>query len=298
MKLGIPKAFVLYKHPGLWESFFNKLGVEVISSGLTDKEIMREGVKITESESCLPVKIFYGHCKKLISQNVDAIFTPHYISLREKRLGCPKFFAIGDLIPAIFDNAPEVISPLIDVQRKNILNTMIVLGKRFVNKKSVLVYAAKKSIEQYKCSIGKKREELIEKLRSSRPKIVLMSHPYNLYDSYVNSDIAKILKGLGVESIMIDAIRVTKPYPQEYFFHWDFGIEMLNQVDEVLKKNIDGGIQLSTFNCGCDSVLKEFIEKKFRMADIPYMSLIIDEHTAEAGMLTRLEAFVDTLTIF
>jgi predicted nucleotide-binding protein (sugar kinase/HSP70/actin superfamily) len=41
--------------------------------------------------------------------------------------------------------------------------------------------------------------------------------------------------------------------------------------------------------------LKEFVEKKFKENKIPFLYLIIDEHTGEAGFQTRLEAFVDTI---
>jgi predicted nucleotide-binding protein (sugar kinase/HSP70/actin superfamily) len=47
--------------------------------------------------------------------------------------------------------------------------------------------------------------------------------------------------------------------------------------------------------CGCDAVLKEFVEKRFKENKIPFLYLIIDENTADAGVQTRLEAFIDTL---
>ena len=37
------------------------------------------------------------------------------------------------------------------------------------------------------------------------------------------------------------------------------------------------------------------IEEVVRKAGIPFMTLTVDEHTGEAGMLTRLEAFVDMI---
>ncbi|MEG3070657.1 MAG: hypothetical protein RQM92_07405 [Candidatus Syntrophopropionicum ammoniitolerans] len=41
-------------------------------------------------------------------------------------------------------------------------------------------------------------------------------------------------------------------------------------------------------------MLNKFIELEAKQhGDIPFMTLMIDEHTGEAGMTTRLEAFVD-----
>ena len=80
-------------------------------------------------------------------------------------------------------------------------------------------------------------------------------------------------------------------------------IFLINQINittrimtPIIKKRIDGAIQLSAFNCGCDSVIKEFIAEEFKQAKIPYLSLMIDEHTGEAGLLTRIEAFLDSLS--
>ena len=78
-------------------------------------------------------------------------------------------------------------------------------------------------------------------------------------------------------------------------FHWEFGKEIREKVEETLKYKISGVIEISSFLCGCDAVLKEFVEKAFKTAKIPFLYLIIDEHTADAGIQTRLEAFIDTL---
>jgi predicted nucleotide-binding protein (sugar kinase/HSP70/actin superfamily) len=69
----------------------------------------------------------------------------------------------------------------------------------------------------------------------------------------------------------------------------------MEKIDFVLSRKIDGAIQISSFACGCDAVLKEFVEKKFKENKIPFLYLIIDEHTGEAGFQTRLEAFADTI---
>jgi predicted nucleotide-binding protein (sugar kinase/HSP70/actin superfamily) len=81
-------------------------------------------------------------------------------------------------------------------------------------------------------------------------------------------------------------------------FHWEFGKELMEKIEVILEKfteKIAGAIEISSFLCGCDAVLKEFIEKAFKEKKIPFLYLIIDEHTADAGLQTRVEAFIDTL---
>ena len=60
--------------------------------------------------------------------------------------------------------------------------------------------------------------------------------------------------------------------------------------------SIDGLVHLGSFGCGPDSFLRELIADKIRKyPEIAYLSLILDEHTGEAGLVTRLEAFIDLI---
>ena len=69
----------------------------------------------------------------------------------------------------------------------------------------------------------------------------------------------------------------------------------MEKIKIILKYNIIGAIEISSFGCGCDAVIKEFVEKIFKQNKIPFLYLMIDEHTGEAGIQTRLEAFMDTI---
>ena len=59
--------------------------------------------------------------------------------------------------------------------------------------------------------------------------------------------------------------------------------------------NIDGIITLTAFGCGPDSLMLEDIRRKAKNFSKPLLNLTIDEHTGEAGFITRLEAFCDML---
>ncbi len=295
MRIGIPQGFIYYKHPGLWDGFFRELGFEVILSGKTNKDVLESGVKITESESCLPVKLFYGHIQYLIEKGVDVLLVPRYISLHKDRLGCPKFFALGDIIPAMFPKVPRILSPFVDLNKKPLSDSLVEAAMELGVSKIKAQAAAEKALEDYEEKKKLEEKKIEVALASGKPRVLLVSHPYNLYDDFVNANMVSGLKKLGVAPILIDWVKVKKENTQDCYFHWDFAHDMLNQIDEAFTLGINGGVQLSTFNCGCDSVLKEFVEKKFRESKIPFMPLILDEHTAEAGLVTRLEAFVDTL---
>ena len=64
----------------------------------------------------------------------------------------------------------------------------------------------------------------------------------------------------------------------------------------ILNNKVDGIIALSAFGCGPDSLMIDEINFHASQMKIPLLNLIIDEHTGEAGFVTRLEAFIDMLS--
>ncbi len=57
----------------------------------------------------------------------------------------------------------------------------------------------------------------------------------------------------------------------------------------------DGAIHLTPFTCMPEIVAMQAIPAVRRDFGIPVLSLIVDEHSSEAGVLTRIEAFIDLL---
>ena len=61
------------------------------------------------------------------------------------------------------------------------------------------------------------------------------------------------------------------------------------------REGLDGVIQLAPFTCIPEIVAKAILPKVSEDLDIPVLSFFLDEQTGEAGVRTRLEAFVDLL---
>jgi predicted nucleotide-binding protein (sugar kinase/HSP70/actin superfamily) len=69
---------------------------------------------------------------------------------------------------------------------------------------------------------------------------------------------------------------------------------MHHHLQELNPADCAAVIQLTSFNCGCDSIVMEFHREILKNKGIPYMILVMDEHSAQAGIDTRIEAFVDS----
>jgi predicted nucleotide-binding protein (sugar kinase/HSP70/actin superfamily) len=294
MIIGLPRALFYFKRPYFWENFFENLGFKILISPQTNKEIVERGTKISDPETCFSQKVFFGHLLWL-DEKCDLIFVPRLKTNFEKLEYCPKFFALPDLAKIFLKT--KILTENFDERKEKFEKSLENLGEKLNKNKKEIERAFKFALLKEKNLKERQKKDFFEKIKSNFKKIVLISHPYNLYDSYINLDIKKKLEKLKVEPIFIDEVQSSKSKVQslDFKFHWEFAKEIMEKVKEILKYKISGAIEISSFQCGCDAVLKEFVEKEFKKRKIPFLYLLIDEQTGEAGFQTRLEAFVDTI---
>jgi len=222
---------------------------------------------------------------------------PRLKTNKDKLEYCPKFFGLPDLAKILVKT--PILTETFDERREEFGKSLRKLGKKLnKNRKDV-----ERTTEAAWVEVEKNSQGFSKKIQSKKPKIVLISHPYNLYDDYVNLRIKEKLEKLGTEPIFIDEVPTNEiQNPSSKIqnldlpeFHWEFGKEIMEKIQTILNHNLAGAIEISSFQCGCDAVLKEFVEKTIKANKIPFLYLLIDEQTGEAGIQTRLEAFIDTL---
>jgi len=294
MTIGIPRALIYWKKPYFWEHFFESLGFKVLLSPKTNKEIVEVGVRNSDPEDCFSKKVYFGHLIWLDGK-CDLIFLPRLKTNSQGLEYCPKFFGLPDLgkllvrTPLLIENFDE---------RKDSFEKIVLrLGRKLKipRKEKIKKALLEASLRERERKILQK-EGFFQKINSPKPKILLVSHPYILYDEYVNLGIVSKLRRLNTEVILIEEVFLEDAQKElDIRFHWEFGEEIMRKISQILKHKISGAVEISSFACGCDAVLKEFVEKKIKEQKIPFLYIIIDEHTGEAGFQTRLEAFIDTL---
>ncbi len=289
MKIGIPRSLFYYKHPRLWVTFFHELGHEVVLSPLTNRKLMEAAVRYGEDESCLAVKLVFGHIWYLLDR-CDRIFAPAYYGLQPGRYSCPKFLGVPDISKSVFDRDIQFLR--CEVEDGEFEPGMMHLGRQLTNDASKAQQALALALEAqgaYKHELHTKYQQ---QLNSDKPKILVVGHHYVIHDSYANLNLLAKLEERSMEVITIDTV---PPAPRDSFLQWDFAYETMGQLQEVLARDIVGVIVLSNFNCGVDAITVPFVEDEVERHDIPCMHLILDEHTGEAGLITRVDTFVDTV---
>jgi predicted nucleotide-binding protein (sugar kinase/HSP70/actin superfamily) len=86
-------------------------------------------------------------------------------------------------------------------------------------------------------------------------------------------------------------------YASPYLNHFvgGDGIESVGHTVLGARERLDGMVHLLPFTCMPEIVAKSVLPQVTEDFGIPVLSLSLDEHTGEAGLMTRLEAFVDLL---
>jgi len=75
--------------------------------------------------------------------------------------------------------------------------------------------------------------------------------------------------------------------------YWGMGARILRTAKLLKANSAAYGIHLTNFFCGTDSFIEHFY--RHVMGQKPYLILELDEHSAVAGALTRLEAYQNVI---
>ncbi len=147
-------------------------------------------------------------------------------------------------------------------------------------------------------------------------KVGLVGEIFTLLEPFANLDVERKLGQLGVEvdrSLylsewindhlfmgLIRGLRSSSTYKKSappYLRHFVGGHGQETLGSAVYYKNLgyDGIIQILPFTCMPEIVAQSILPEFSRDTGMPVMTIIVDEQSGEAGLLTRLEAFVDLL---
>ena len=134
--VGIPRGLFFYDYFPMWKTFLEELGVKVIVSDRTTKNILDEGCKSSVDEACLPVKVFHGHVKSLEGK-VDYVLIPRYTSISRNEYICPKIGGLPDMIRHTLKGIPQIIDTEINLRKSKRNLEFASLIKLFYSLRSV-----------------------------------------------------------------------------------------------------------------------------------------------------------------
>ena len=285
-----------YYDKDLWIEFFKNLGIDVIISPNTNKKIVDSGTKLAPSEACLSLKIYLGHIIEL-KDKCDYILIPRLYSLKKNEQVCTNFNALYDLVNNLFD--VNILNYNVDISTKNYqLLGFLSIGEQ-LGFSYIKSYKAYKYAEKIKRMKQKKQELLQQKEieeNKDKIKILLAGHPYNLYDSLIGKSVIDFLKGNNITILYSDKINHELVDEEcrkiSTDIHWTHNKEIVAST-KYYEDIVDGIILISSFPCGPDSLMNEQISHKIKK--VPIITLIFEDLNNDAGIITRLESFIDIL---
>ncbi len=307
-RVGFCRALLYHIQWDFWKEYLDGLGAEIVLSPPTSKEMLSDGLKLAVDDTCLPVKAFYGHAQWLTTEAVDFMLVPRLVSLEKHTYICPKFMGLPDMIRTAVAGPPPVIDPKIDIrqsalrQRASLMNAASDMG--------FSPRSAREAIQQAGSPYRRKMRTMSSRVKpalkcghssskQSAMKMAVLGHPYLLADDVTSAGLMWALADMDVKPVTLESVddEILQEYlqdlPKKVF--WSEGGRLLAAARHFSRRDdIDGIIQVNAFGCGSDSLLGEEAQRRVRQeGSCPILSVSLDEHSGEAGLLTRLEAFCD-----
>ncbi|MDP4160423.1 MAG: acyl-CoA dehydratase activase-related protein, partial [Bacillota bacterium] len=317
-------ALYYFDYFPFWAGFFDSLGIEVVTSPPTNRQILEQGLKKASDETCLPLKLLAGHIQAL--KDVDGIFLPRMVSVEENTYNCPKILGIPEsVLPAVPPEIP-VLSVVLNWRngQRQVLKDLQAFGLQLGKNKTEIRKAftvGQTWQKRYQASRGiewdfeKNLREIVNAANpltaqkysdpprtvidqdTDRLRISLVGHSYLTLEPYANLNILRRLREKAdvelTENVNQTEVDTHLRDLRKKLF-WSHSKQIYGSGNKfVTDPQIDGVIYLSCFGCGTDSMVQEMLARLARQHHKPYMVVTLDEHSGEAGLVTRLEAFLD-----
>ncbi|MBF0224249.1 MAG: activase [Desulfobacterales bacterium] len=313
-RIGINKSFLVNTYYPLYSAFFSSLGFDIV----LPESPSPQGYYYKNASFCYPAE--NAHCffySLLNMQNPpEYIFLPHFRAVPASKghnmsQVCPlvqgeTFYlnaAFRDTIQNLKSKGVKFLNPLIDFTKglKHGRKTLIkmAVAELGVSKREAEI-AFNQAINHQQGCFGAIKEigkNLLKNIESSKDEIaiIVFGRPYNAFAEESHMGIPKKIASRGIKIIPFDFL----PFEDEKnakHMYWGMGQIILKTAQFVKKHPQLFGLFITNFSCGPDS----FIIGYFRdiMGEKPSLTLELDSHTADAGVETRIEAFIDIIQAY
>jgi len=298
---GVPRASMMYDLFPFWATFLQSLGFRVVLPGASTGGTLEAGVASLTAETCLPVKLIYGHVSALLKDpDVDFIFLPAIQDLPDRDSGvsylCPFEESAGFMVGG-FEGA-KLVTPAIHLagpQDRMAKELQTALANWEISLESIqeALEAAARAQDEYERGLRRRGAEVLS--GDFERALVLLGKPYNITDAFENLNLSAHIRRLGLLAIPQQMIPF-EPAGLEgtgVSLPWLYNRTQLQALLSLSEDDRLFPVLISNFGCGPDAFSHKYLEEAGR--DRPLLFLEFDEHRGEAGLITRLEAFVDEI---
>jgi predicted nucleotide-binding protein (sugar kinase/HSP70/actin superfamily) len=293
-RVGIPRALTTHSLFPLYSTFFSHLGMDVVLSDVDPR-----GDLSSYSGFCFPAQIAHGAVMDLVKKDVGLIFIPQIMRMphsnhcKDSYL-CPITQASPYFLAKAFPGS-RLLSPVMEFVDGYESCTALIdmaagdLGTDRTQATRAWEAAVQAQVEAERTVRNLGQRALEEAIAAGRPAILLAGHSYNAFTPEASQSVGKKLSSMGVAVIPADCLMPAGDGPTS----WHFANQILNAVGIAKQHPNLFLLSISNFSCTIDAFTHAALASE--LGSKPYLILEIDAHTADAGVQTRLEAFLDII---
>ena len=314
--VGFNRSFLVNSYYPLYSNFFTELGYDIVMP----ESPSQEGIDRQNASFCYPVELAHGFFHSLLSSDnpPDYIFLPHFKAIpaekdtnsSDQSQVCPlvqgETFYLQTTFRREIDqlarNGTRLLAPLIDLSvslddaRKPLVKTAVQMG---IQRKDARQAFDKAVRRQKEClaemkAIGRRALAQLE-ADPEKFAVVIFSRPYNGFVEEAHKGIPHKFASRGIMAIPLDFLEVEEERSKRHMY-WGMG-KLIMKAGRLVERHPQlFGTYITNFSCGPDS----FVVGYFRdlMGRKPSLTLELDNHTADAGLETRVEAFLDIVDAY
>ena len=303
--IGIPRLLYVNDFLPYWQTFFSHLGFRVVLSERTNRSLINRALEATVAETCFPAKVGLGHVQDLLDKKVDFLFLPSFIRFpiagnqAKNAQACPYAQAFPYISKAsIRFGDTKTLEPVLFLHdERQFSRSMRSIGKALGKSRAAVTRAQRVAGEAQKSfhhAVEQRGNSVLSQIMTGEKALVLIGRTYNTCDTGVNMNLPSKIRDLGVQAIPMDflPLHTVDPSGQEDMY-WRSGQKIIAAARFIREQENLFPVYITNFGCGPDSFITHFFRRE--MAGKPYLQLEIDEHSADAGAITRIEAFLDSL---
>lgn len=309
-EIGFPFALFFHDRFPFWKAYWETLGYRVVDSFPTTRELIASGIEIAVAEPCFPIQVAHGHVHSVATSYPDLqyIFFPNTVNEEDPLHSVASFLCPWVQTLPLVARQAQALEPFVnrffyprvhfregwEKVESQLFQEVRHLGiSRSMHKKAVkTAYRVQRAFREKIQEMGQK---VFQTIRDSFiPVIVLLGRPYNLYDPGLNLSIPhKLIDLYGQNVVPMDFLPIEAVDIRSIHDHmfWNYGRRILQTARFTRDYPNMHLIYISNFKCGPDSYIRHYVEEA---SGKPFLFLQLDAHSNDAGVMTRIEAFLES----
>ena len=310
--IGLPAALGMIELAPFWHTLFTSLGIRVIFSGFSTRELYALGqYSIPSDTACYPAKLMHGHIEALLREKPDAIFYPCLSynvdeKIADNHFNCPVVAYYSELLSGNMESLQNIpfLYPYLHINDPKTLASQIhhMVEGRFGHFKHSdvqrAVAAAGRAYEKWMADTRSEGERAIAYARANGKRIMILAgRPYHI-DPEIGHGIDRLASSLGFVVVSEDSVAgLTEPAKVSVLNQWTYHARLYNAAKYAAAHPDTELVQLVSFGCGLDAITTDEVRAILETHGKLYTQIKIDEITNLGAVNIRLRSLLGALEL-